>query len=181
MVTGYRNMNPAKVLEALVWVAHNNPGADFHNILKTIFYADKCHLQKYGRPVVGDHYKKMDYGPVGSCAYDLLKKSSFCTSGMAAAAKNALDIRQAALPRVYPLRDPNLDFFSDTDIECLQEALAFCQDKTFGQLCDLTHKEPAWQEAFENEDLNYELLVGDASGHEEIVKTIRETAPSLVF
>ncbi len=34
--------------------------------LKLVFFADRYHLRKYGRPVVGDEYLAMNYGPVAS-------------------------------------------------------------------------------------------------------------------
>ncbi len=34
--------------------------------IKLIFLADKLHLRKYGRPIVGDSYLAMKFGPVGS-------------------------------------------------------------------------------------------------------------------
>ncbi len=100
---------------------------------------------------------------------------------MVAAVESALEARPGDPPRVYPLRAPDLSFFSETDIECLGEALEFCRDKTFKQLRALTHQEAAYQKALLNEYLDYELLVGDTPDCDEIVDTIRETAPNLVF
>ena len=41
--------------------------------LKLVFFADRYHLRRYGRPVVRDKYKAMEYGPVASTAYDLIE------------------------------------------------------------------------------------------------------------
>lgn len=64
--------NPAKILEGIVWICDRKPGKGFHYILKTLFYADKWHLSCYGRPVFGDTYIKMPFGPVASLAYNIL-------------------------------------------------------------------------------------------------------------
>lgn len=139
MVTEYKNINPRKLLETLVWVAGRVPGADFHKVLKILFYADKAHLERYGRPVVGDRYIKMEYGPVGSFAYDLLKKNENLGQELIRQVESSLDVRRGSLPLVYPKRQFNRDYFSETDLECLERAFQLCQGKTFGQLCDMRH------------------------------------------
>lgn len=48
--------NIGKIVEALVWIANRKAHQGFHFILKTLFYADKFHLQRYGRPILGDTY-----------------------------------------------------------------------------------------------------------------------------
>src|SRR5882724_2767190 len=42
--------------------------------LKLVYFADRYHLRKYGRPVVGDEYLAMNYGPVASGTKDLAKR-----------------------------------------------------------------------------------------------------------
>ncbi|WP_409530306.1 Panacea domain-containing protein [Shinella sp.] len=45
----------------------------FH-ALKTLYYADRAHLQRYGRPITGDRYIAMENGPVPSYAYNAVKQ-----------------------------------------------------------------------------------------------------------
>ena len=55
-----------KAIEVLVWLANTKPGIDIYHVCKVLFYADKSHINKYLRPIIGDYYIKMDYGPVPS-------------------------------------------------------------------------------------------------------------------
>jgi hypothetical protein len=45
--------------------------------LKLTFLADRFHLRKYGRPVIGDQYLAMNYGPVASNTKDLAEMTDF--------------------------------------------------------------------------------------------------------
>ena len=40
-----------------------------------------------------------------------------------------------------------MEFFSETDIECLQKSLSEYGNKSFQDLLDLTHKEQCWLNA----------------------------------
>ena len=71
--------NGPKVWEAILHVIRE---ADRRNIrvtqfeiLKTLFLADRAHLNRYGRPITFDEYVAMQDGPVPSLAYDVLKEA----------------------------------------------------------------------------------------------------------
>src|SRR5260370_40593805 len=42
-------------------------------LAKLLYFSDKSHLLTYARPIIGDRYIKMDFGPVPSQAYNLMK------------------------------------------------------------------------------------------------------------
>ena len=69
-------MNANKVIEVLTWLANEQPGIGAFHVSKVLYYADKEHLNLYGRPVVGDTYIRMEFGPVPSKTYDLIKKEN---------------------------------------------------------------------------------------------------------
>ncbi len=66
--------NAAKAVEVIVWFANKRPGVDFHTILKLLFFADIYHLNQWGRPIIGDTYNALPYGPVAQTTYDLLRR-----------------------------------------------------------------------------------------------------------
>lgn len=174
--------NPRKILESLVWVASRRPGNGFHFILKTLFYADKFHLQQFGRPVTGDTYVKMAYGPVASLAYDMLKAEEGLPPAVLERISEALDVKKEKFPSVYAKRDPDGMCFSETDEKCLREALEFCDGLDFDFLTHKTHQEPAWQAANMNAEMDYELFVdSDTRDREELIAYIRETAHCLAL
>ncbi|MBE1427077.1 putative phage-associated protein [Desulfomicrobium macestii] len=175
--------NPRKLLEALVLIAENCPDSYYHFILKTLFYADKFHLQKYRRPVTGDVYVKMSYGPVPSLAYDMLKQNENLPAQVLDEVQAALDVHKfGRYPAVSAKRLPNLNLFSGTDIECLKEALSSCSPMGFEALTNLTHRERAWEEAEMNQEMNFELFIDeDLPNREELIEYIKETSPCLAL
>src|SRR5690606_4362468 len=65
--------NRAAALEAILYLAANSRDATLHRVFKLLYFAEKQHLEKYGRMITGDAYKAMEYGPVPSKSYDLTK------------------------------------------------------------------------------------------------------------
>lgn len=175
--------NPRKLLEALVWVTENCPKSYYHFILKTLFYADKFHLQKYGRPVTGDVYIKMPYGPVPSLAYDMLKQNENLPAQVLDEVQAALEVsKDGKYAAVSARRSPNFGVFSGTDLECLKDALNSCSPMGFEALTDLTHKERAWEEADMNQEMNFELFIDeDLPNRVELIEYIKETASCLAL
>lgn len=111
--------------------------------LKLIYFADRYHLRKYGRPITGDEYLAMPYGPVASSVKDIAEMSSFLDPKVASYAKyfvapvNKHVFRSVASVDTDPL--------SESDIE----ALDFAWDHFGGldkfELAELTHAYPEWK------------------------------------
>lgn len=111
--------------------------------LKLIFFADRYHLRKFGRPITNCDYTAMDFGPVASQAKDIAEFTDF-------ASKNSKDYAKEYIKKInkYTLesiKSPELKVFSKSDIEALQ----FAWDKFGGidkyELCDITHAYPEWK------------------------------------
>ncbi len=174
--------NKNKILETLIFVSGHSPGKDIHHLLKVLYYADKLHLQKYGRPVTGDTYIKMNAGPVGSYAYDLLKQNNYLPENHLARINSALSIdRSGPYPVVHPRGGADIDYLSATDEECIKEAIKFCRDKNFHELCNETHLEKPWIKAELNKPMDYEDFIDDVSNNKEVLSYIRETSRTLSF
>jgi len=165
------NFDESKAIEALVHVAGEWPGITPFYLSKVLFFADRDHLRKYGRPVTGDLYIAMANGPVPSRIYDMVR-GNLDFFGDPEAIERALRVdRNAVYRRVYANRAANLDLFSETDATALTDAIQFCRGKTFAELRHLTHQDPAWAQADANAEMNPELLVPD-----DMREEIRETA-----
>lgn len=112
-------------------------------VIKLIYFADRYHLRKYGRPITNDEYYAMQYGPVNSGVKDIAEMSEFM-------GKIEIDyaLRYLFVVSRYEISsctafDP--DVFSETDIEALEFVW-----RTFGRygefdLADLTHQYPEWK------------------------------------
>jgi len=170
-------IDETKALEALVLVAKAWPGITPFFAAKVFFLAEKWHLNRFGRPIIGDTYVAMHDGPVPSAIYDIIK-GNLDHFGNAQEIEDALQISQShRWPTVEARRDPTADILSETDIACLTEAIAFCQQRGFKVLSDMTHAEPAWREAWErqpNSFMDCEPLIDDGESKELIVEEARE-------
>lgn len=185
MIT-YR-LNHDKILEGLLWITTQAPELDHYWVVKVMFGADKMHMNKYGRPVFGDRYVAMKYGPVPSHTLRIINRD-LRQEDQRATADAALNVVPAGLgKRLVPLRSPNIDLFSRTDIECLSESLSKYRGYSFDQLVRETHAEPAWRKAWgergnkDSSPMDFLLLLDDSPSRQELVEYITETAAGAVF
>ena len=147
----------AKVaVEAVLYIATKSQEPTFHHIAKLLYFADLLHIERYGRFICGDDYVAMKNGPVPSRVYDMLKvvKGGYESSSFP-------DIQGAFCVKgytVYPQRDPDFEWLSESEIECLNEAIQSYDQYSFGQLTSMSH-DAAWQSADENDFISLEAIV----------------------
>ena len=65
--------NKEKATHSILYVANKLERRDLHKIFKILYFAERKHMQDWGRPIIGDTYIAMDAGPVPSRVYDILK------------------------------------------------------------------------------------------------------------
>lgn len=150
--------NETKGVEALAYVAGKWSGITAFYASKVLFFAEKMHLNRYCRPIIGDTFIAMPNGPVPSTIYDFIK-GRLEQAGDPEAIVSALNIQRDPYPRIEAQRPANLAVLSASDTECLDEALDLCRGKSFSSLSNLTHQEKAWSEAPQNGPMDYAALV----------------------
>jgi uncharacterized phage-associated protein len=145
--------------------------SDMHRISKILYFADRKHLARYGRPILGDHFVAMKDGPVPSKTYDLMKaikgESPFCRADNF---KTFFDVKGFM---VYPKQAPDMDEFSESDIECINESLQENQDLTFGELKEKSH-DWAYKRASENNRISF-MAMAKAEGIDDEMASYIET------
>ncbi|MCA7955353.1 SocA family protein [Burkholderia seminalis] len=142
--------SPERALESLLYLAAKLNDATVHEVLKLRYFADKLHLQKYGSTASGDDYVAMQFGPVASHTYDMLKaargeRTRWIHPRLVDTVSGQLSVRGKY---VVPQRQANLECLSPADVECLDEALAMYGNMPFDQRTDLSH-DAAWQRAWD--------------------------------
>jgi len=144
---------------------------DMHRISKILYFADRKHLARYGRPILGDYFIAMKDGPVPSKTYDLMKaikgESPFCN------ADKFRDYFEVKGYVVHPKKAPMLEEFSESDIECINESLRENQDLTFGQLKEKSH-DLAYERASENNRISF-IAMAKAEGIDKDMVSYIET------
>jgi uncharacterized phage-associated protein len=166
--------NENKGTEALAYIANAWPNVTVFFASKVLFFAEKEHMNKYGRPIVADTFVAMPNGPVPSTLYDFIK-GNLGLSGDPEAFRGAIEV--ANHPHISAKRQFNPDVLSVSDVECIDYAIAFCRYKGFGHLSQLTHQERSWSEASANSAMDYELFIDeDNPNREAIIADAREFA-----
>ncbi len=133
--------------------------------LKLIFFADRFHVRKYGRPVTGDEYLAMTYGPVASSVKDIAEMSGFLDSKVARYAKHY--IKPVNKYGFRSIAAVDSDQLSESDIEALD--FAWNNFSKFGkyELAEITHAYPEWNrhesavKHFGNVRMDYLDFLGD--------------------
>ncbi len=171
----YFKFDEVKAISALLLIAKklqlNNIRPDFHKIFKILYFADQKHIVKYGRPIIGDHYIAMNYGPVPSRIYDILKMlrgdSIFEDTG------GYGDSIQVQDRYVYPKRDPDMDVFSESNIECIHESMEENQYLSFSELREKSHGY-AYERATKDDKISFRAMAKEAGSDASILSYMRD-------
>ena len=133
-----------KATQALNFLARQSGGRiNKLKALKLIFFADRYHLRKFGRPVSECAYFAMTHGPVASEAKQLAEEHDL------------LPAPARSYARKFLQKKSDYDYASVADVDRAvlsasdQEALTFAWEnfgyQTKYQLRDLTHRYPEWK------------------------------------
>ncbi|MCD8285404.1 MAG: SocA family protein [Prevotellaceae bacterium] len=149
--------NKDVTLNAVLYITEKSGGkADMHKIFKTLYFADREHLCKYGRSITGDFYRALQYGPVPSNTSDIfraIRGDSFFAYASAPLQGYFHFVNKYI---IAPDKKCDKDYLSDTDIECLDFGINICKDLSLSELTELSHG-LAWQ----NTAYDKEMSVGD--------------------
>lgn len=145
------NFNKQAAIEAVLYVAERvGDRKDMHKIFMTLYFADREHLARYGRGVTGDTYIAMEFGPVPSHIDDLFK---------------------AVRGDSFSPDRADTDRLSETDIECLDHAIAMCKDKSFDELTEMSH-DMAWSNTRRDREISVKDIMREAGESEEYVEYV---------
>jgi uncharacterized phage-associated protein len=136
-----------KSVQAINYLARKKGGEiNKMKAIKLIYFADRYHLRKYGRPVIGDDYWAMKLGPVGSNALDTANLSKALEKECFEYAKSYLAHRDNDLKiqNVVSKKIVDLGVFSQTDIEALETIFKEFGDKDQFELAEISHIYPEW-------------------------------------
>ncbi len=110
-------------------------------LIKLLYLADRESWKNYGRPITGDEYVAMTYGPVLSRTLDLLKMDEPERPWgriVERIGRYEVALRAGTEPDLGPL--------SDAEVEIIRDAHRFYRDLDRWKLCDLTHLLPEWSD-----------------------------------
>ncbi|MEK7501879.1 MAG: Panacea domain-containing protein [Patescibacteria group bacterium] len=116
--------------------------------IKLVYLADRYHIRKYGRPIIGDMYLAMKLGPVGSNTLNVAnisennldKESLRYVKEFISHPKD--DVKKE---EIVSKKEVDFGVFSQTDIEALETIYKEFGDRDQFELAKkITHEYPEW-------------------------------------
>ena len=133
-----------KTTQALNFFARQS-GGEINKLkaLKLIFLADRYHLRRYGRPITGDEYFAMPYGPVASGAKDLTEMDPMLSDAERAyGAQYLAPVDRYTYRSVAAVENRAL---SESDRDALAWAWEQFGKREHFNLAGYTHRYPEWK------------------------------------
>jgi uncharacterized phage-associated protein len=137
-----------------------------------LYFADREHLAKYGSPITGDTYIKMNKGPVPSRLYDIVKSVrngvGYRYTNTYGAACSCPDAFSVNTNMVSPRREADMDFLSQTNVKELNASIGAYGKLSHREITERSHG-VAWQKAEENRPISMESILREAGESEEYI------------
>ena len=158
-----------KALEVLLYIAARV--SDVYTALKVLYFADMKHLAKYGRQISGDSYIAMALGPVPSESYDIVKIAR--GEDWHSLSIPVVPSLSADRTTLRGLRAADMDYLSESDVECLDEAIQEYASLSFSELLSLSHKDVAYERADRNGVIPIEDIVAGLPERDALLAYLR--------
>ncbi|MDR0711589.1 MAG: SocA family protein [Prevotellaceae bacterium] len=169
-------------LEAVLYAAERLKSKDFHKVFKVLYFADREHFAKYGRPITGDTYIKMENGPVPSKIYDIVKAirdtgeytyTSYYGGGYGGERRcsQMLAVRNGKF--ITPLRNVDERFLAQSDVTELEASIGEYGNLSFGELSRRSHA-LAWKNADKNGKMSAENILREAGKSDDYIGYVCE-------
>lgn len=133
---------------------------------------------EYGRPVVGDTYNALPYGPVPQTTYDILKREPLALEELGA---TTVPFSVEGGFTVRPERDPDLSVFSPSDLDALEHGWQCFGSLGFSARTDESHRHIAWKKAWSmgRQGMDYADFLEGENATPERIADLAEVATSL--
>jgi uncharacterized phage-associated protein len=158
--------DPEKFVACLTFFSSKAKNMDKLKAAKLLYYVDKYHLVRYGRPILGDVYYRLDFGPVPSMALDIMNEAihpyplrKIPQTNLELLRKYLRVDRGTKRHPVFELKaHPDMEVLSESEKEALEETVKEYGRYSGPQLIDLTHGEATWKKTRQNDVIDYRLF-----------------------
>lgn len=143
--------NPEKLVQALAFFAtHELPYLSKLKLAKLLYFADKYHLLRYGRPILGDQYYCLPLGPLPSQADNFMDEAEFSAQFDDVKPDPLFDEylwidTSLKYPEFRAKRECNLEVFSESELEALRATVREYGARSPMELVDLTHQQADYE------------------------------------
>ena len=147
-----------KLAELMLYVAdklRDDRAGGATKLNKVLFFAEFAHMRRYGQPITGAEYQKLEWGPAPRRLVPV--RDGLVDSGKALIEERFfLGYLQHRLVPNEPVR-PQL--LSPQEIESTNEVVEDLRGLTARQVSDLSHAEEGWRMVADGETIPYEAAV----------------------
>lgn len=170
-------------LNSIAYIANRfqERSVDFHKLSKVFYFAEQKHLVKYGSKLIDDSFVAMKNGPVPSAVYDLLKGLKKYPNLYPSELKDAFTIGNDYM--VTSLIEPDMDWLSDSEVKCIEEAIREIGNLNFFDLSDKSH-DIAWTNAWnhkQNSQIDLENIAIAGGANEETIAYIKSSFETTAY
>lgn len=170
--------NADKAYQAILWMLGEAKRLDLHTVLKACYFADKNHLNEFGRPVFGAAYRAMKYGPVPLEIYEMLKGDPLWLWETGKDEFSWIIKGRGSIVPTAELPQLNLGVFSESDMRHLKAGFDRARAMTFDERTRETHG-PDWRRANLGM-MDYADMI-EGPDREQRIADIREVASRMVI
>jgi uncharacterized phage-associated protein len=152
------------------------PRCDQYKIVKTVFLADRIHLNQFGRPITFDNQWALRWGPVPSYTYDLIRNHEQLLKDIGLDAFPWTVEARGNIRYYTPTTEPDYDVLSKSDVLILDQVIARIKPLSFTQVHDLARNDKSYQEAWNKRGqrqalpMRFDLLIEEQD--QEIIEEI---------
>ena len=133
-----------KATQAINYLTKKEGGQiDKLKLIKLIYFADRYHLRRNGRPMFNDTYYAMPFGSVGSSVKDIAEFSDFLADDERGYASKYL-ARGGQDNTLVSVLDVDADVFSKSEVEALDFSYNEFGKYAASTLVNIVHRYPEW-------------------------------------
>lgn len=157
-VKGNNMANKEKFRELILYLARESEGDDYFGVVKLnklLFNIDFEAYRRFGKPVTGQEYQALPYGPAPRLVLPTMEEMQI---------EGDLIIREEQVygytkKRPLALREANIHLFSQDEIALISHTLLRCWHMSATQLSNLSHEYIGWALAEQGETIPYSVAL----------------------
>lgn len=118
---------------------------------KILFYADFIAYFRFGEAITGAEYQKLKHGPAPRQLKPVERVLESCKDAVVQERRHFTKTQR----RLVPLREPNLDMFSGSQIAVVDEVISALRKHNAVEVSELSHQLAGWELAELGETIPY--------------------------
>lgn len=152
----FKDVDEAKVAELLLYVAittERDDTAGATKMHKILYFSELAHLRRYGRPITGALFQKLEHGPGLRRMRPIIQR----LEEEGAAKEVERDHFGYPQKRLLALREPDLTRFTAEEIASVDGIIRQFWARSAREVSEVSHRDLGWSAVDYGEDIPYSL------------------------